>query len=368
VNRPFGGREKTGPGKIRFEFDPDEIGNEPRVLGFQEGSGSPRFEWTASMTLKIAGLILLALLAAKLPGRNASSGDGREDWKPGRTSLKIKSGGWERVYHLQIPTIYDGKKAIPVVLIFHGAGGGGALYLARNGWAEKAEKEGFLAVAPDGLAARPGLPPQFLLNPRLWNDGQLRTEGPRARVDDVAFVRDLLEELGRKFNIDSSRVYIAGHSNGAGMVFHLGARLADRFAAIAAVAGHCWDQNPSPSRPLPTVYIIGSKDPLVRLEGGDMISPWGKRTYPPVSRTLTKWAAAIGVSADPVLVRDVRGVRVERFGPAGAKAALTVYIVEGQGHGWPGGQESGLPRQWIGPSVKTFKATDEIWNFFKNIR
>ena len=290
---------------------------------------------------------------------------GDESLTPGRHTITLKADGYERQFHVQVPACYDPRTSIPVVLIFHGAGGGGDLYLDKNGWAAKAEKECFAAVAPDGLPARPNRPAQFLLNPRLWNDGQLLSGSLRSKIDDTAFIRALLDDLGRRLNIDARRIYMTGHSNGAGMIFRLGAELSERFAAMAPAAGHCWIQDPKPAKRMPTLYIVGTKDPLIRPEGGEIQLPWGKKTQPPVVQTLSRWAKALGLTTPASVVRDKDGLKIMRYGDENGSSSLTAWFIEGQGHGWPGGSESGLPALLIGPAVGTVKATDVIWDFFK---
>ena len=58
------------------------------------------------------------------------------------------------------------------------------------------------------------------------------------------------------------------------MAFRLGAERSERFAALAPVAGHCWLPDPRPVRALPTLYLVGTEDPLVPLEGGVVVAPF----------------------------------------------------------------------------------------------
>ena len=123
----------------------------------------------------------------------------------------------------------------PLVLMLHGAGGDGSGTLDKDGWAAKADKEGFIAVAPDGLPARPGGRPNFLTNPPLWHSGQLRPDSPRAAIDDVAFIRQLLDDLQTKLPFDESRVFCAGHSNGGdAQAFRLATRVGRNDSAPSA--------------------------------------------------------------------------------------------------------------------------------------
>jgi polyhydroxybutyrate depolymerase len=286
---------------------------------------------------------------------------------PGRRAITVRSGGYDWKVFLQVPSSTPSGRRLPLVLVFHGAGSGGERVLDQNGWAAKAEKGGFLAAAPDGQAARPHRPQQFFLNPRLWNDGQLRPGALRARIDDVAFVRDLIGELIRLFPLDESRIYAAGHSNGAGITFRLGAEISDRLAAIAAVAGHCWVEKPRPSRPLPTLYIVGTEDPVVPLQGGEVSLPWGRKTNPPVARTLEKWALGLGLEPIPRLLAGTGRNKIYLYGGETGPAFLKAIYIEGHGHGWPGGKGSPYAERLLGPAAGTFDATAEIWKFFESL-
>lgn len=284
---------------------------------------------------------------------------------PGTYSLEIKSGGWDRVAHVHIPVGYKSNVAAPLVLAFHGAGGSGEMMLLRNGWAAKADQEGFLVVAPTGLPSRPRLKPDFRANPQVWNSGQLNPVSPRTQVDDVQFTMDLLEELKQRVPYDEKRVFVTGHSNGAGMTFRLGAERSERVAALAPVAGMLSVADPKPAKPLPTLFIIGTKDPLQPLEGGEVSLPWGTRSNPPVSQHLTSWAKAIGCATTPSTLSDKDGLKKVEYASLTKGPSLTVIYIEGHGHEWPGGR-SGLPETVIGVDTKKLDATDAIWSFFKD--
>ena len=311
---------------------------------------------------------LLAIAALTVSGLSALAEDPPPSARlqAGRHALTIEVAGWTRRFSVHVPGGYDPAVPAPLVLVFHGAGGSGTAYLDTNGWARLAERERFVVVAPDGLPATPRREPNFLSNPQIWNSGQLRPLSLRARIDDVAFVRALLDDLQRRLNLDPDRIYATGHSNGAGLTFLLGAQLSDRLAALAPVASHCWQANPRPAHPRPTLYLVGTQDPIVPIDGGKVALPWDTDTErPPLRQTFERWSKALGCAPTPTLVREDDAVRVERYAPGPSGADLTVYWIKGQGHGWPGGEASGLPARWIGPSVTTVDATETIWRFFQ---
>ena len=178
------------------------------------------------------------------------------------------------------------------------------------------------------------------------------------------FIDALLDELPRRFPVDPTRIYVTGFSNGAGMAFRLGAELSERFAALAPVAGHCWVAQPRPVVPLPTLYLVGAQDPLIPLEGGEVLSPWSNLpTYkPPVRETLEKWANALGCAVQEVTRSEQNGVQRLHYESA-TGVELTAYLIAGLGHHWPGGGGQ-LSRRLAGTPSARVQANDLIADFF----
>lgn len=285
--------------------------------------------------------------------------------RSGQFTLVIKSGDFDRVAQVHIPKGYKPDAKLPLVLVLHGGGGSGTTALIKDGWAALADKEGFLIVAPEGLGAMPKLTNNFKTNPAQWNSGQLNLRSPRAAIDDVAFIRQLLDDLKKKLPYDESRVFATGHSNGGGMTFRLAAELSDRFCAIGMVAGRMAVDNPKPTKPLPTLYIIGTNDPLMPLAGGEVKSPWGSWANRPVVEQLEKWAEAIGCEKEQKVLSEKDDLREVEYNSKNNGPKLTVIYLKGHGHHWPGAIQT-LPESMIGPIKSKLNATNTIWDFFQN--
>jgi polyhydroxybutyrate depolymerase len=246
--------------------------------------------------------------------------------------------------------------------------GSGRAFLEETGWDQMAEQGAFLVAAPDGLGQRPGLEPNVVLNPSQWDSGQPGRNRLRSRVDDLGFFDALDADIRRRWPVDSSRVYLVGHSNGASMSFRLAAARAQRFAAIVAVAGHCWIDDPRPARPVPTLWFVGTNDPLRPIHGGLTILPWEVRRTPPLSETLVRWGRANGFDPNtPEIDRQTPGVVVRRYGPDPAAPLLELVLISGHGHAWPGHPRSVPPgaRAFFGPNTATIDATDWSWRFLR---
>ncbi|MFN8388895.1 MAG: hypothetical protein U0136_01235 [Bdellovibrionota bacterium] len=302
--------------------------------------------------------ILLAILAlyffAHIP----------PDARSETSDFVINAEGFDWHYSVFVPSSYQQLKSLPLVIVLHGAGGRGPVYLEKAGWALKAEREGFLVAAPTGLPARPSNAPHFLTNPNLWNTGASLGLSPRRRIDDVAFFRKLIAELESRYHVDPSAVFLTGHSNGAGMTFALAARMSDTFRAVAPVMGVDWEQDVHLKRPVPTLYIVGTDDPLVPFAGGKRRTPWSANVIPPVQKSVDAWARALGCSTNGQPSQVSGDVTLIRY-CSSERDLFRFYVLKGQGHEWPGATRM-LPERMTGPSITGFSATDVIWEFFEH--
>jgi polyhydroxybutyrate depolymerase len=266
-----------------------------------------------------------------------------------------------RNYELHIPRGYQAGKALPLVVMLHGAGGSGENVLTDYGWAAKADEQNFIVAAPNALPAKLGKSPSLVGNPQFWDDGSNRGTQARGPIDDTGFISAVIDDVSRRYAIDAKRIYMAGHSNGASMTFHAGTPLCQRLAAIAPVMGQYWDNAQGSNCGLSMLYIGGSADPLNPPNGGDSNDPWGTITVkPPMRVSADKWAKQAGCSG--ANESSANGLATIRYNCA-PNTEVLFQVINGQGHGWPG-VTARLPQFILGPSVNTLNATNAIWAFF----
>ena len=142
------------------------------------------------------------------PAADASIDAGHAALTPGDHVRQIVVGERKRTYIVHVPEGYDAKKTTPVVLALHGAGMNGSMMVWFTGLNKTSDAKGFVVVYPSGTG-----PGSFL----TWNAGGLIGRFKDERVDDVDFIRKLLDELTTLVNVDEKRVYACGMSNG-GMI------------------------------------------------------------------------------------------------------------------------------------------------------
>jgi poly(3-hydroxybutyrate) depolymerase len=138
-----------------------------------------------------------------------------------RENGSFVSAGEKREYVLYVPRTYDRSRPTPLVISMHGAGLWGAAQRDISRWNELADRKGFIVVYPSGVGGN---------GVRIW-----RAEPGDGLMRDVRFISDLIDTLSAAYNIDSTRIYANGLSNGGGMSFALSCTLSNRIAAVGLV-------------------------------------------------------------------------------------------------------------------------------------
>lgn len=265
--------------------------------------------------------------------------------------------GSTRSYVVRTPASLpkDGAR-VPLVLVFHGGGGNAANAERMTRFTEKARKEGFIVVYPEGSGR---------MRTRLltWNAGHCCGYAMQQRVDDVGFVNALIDELIRTYPIDTRRIYATGMSNGAMMAHRIGIELSHRIAAIAPVVGTIFGDEKRPSQPVPALIINGLLDKHVPPDGGQSRGPganaWDGTPARPAVDQAAFWAEANGCKEKPTEREDATRIEQVYSCPAGRDVKLV--LLKDNGHAWPGGRRGS--RLGDLPST-SLNATDAIWEFF----
>jgi polyhydroxybutyrate depolymerase len=268
-------------------------------------------------------------------------------------------GGLTRTYAVHLPNGERPSSPVPLVVVFHGGGGNAANAARMTGMDAKADREGFIAVFPDGTGRRPGA--GMLLTWNTW-----RCCGPALdnNVDDVAFVRAMVAQVADQYPVNRARIYATGLSNGGMMTYRVGCELSDLFAAIAPVAGALDTDQCRPGSPVSAIIFHGTADQHVRFEGGEPATSVDrhKRIDNPVSYAVDFWRRRDGCDAEAK--RSRKGSVVHDVYKCANGTAVELYAIEGQGHAWPGGQK-GMRNGNVDAPTTEISATDLMWDFFK---
>jgi len=142
--------------------------------------------------------------------------------------------GETRRWITYVPSSYDGSKAVPVVMSIHGYTASAASMVEESRWHEIAEQEGFIVVYPQGMVR--DLPLMGNVPCAMWLGGAFTMlAGEMDPMTDAVVLNTILDKTEAAYNVDKSRIYCTGHSNGSMMTFTLAANGASRFAAVAPI-------------------------------------------------------------------------------------------------------------------------------------
>jgi polyhydroxybutyrate depolymerase len=259
-------------------------------------------------------------------------------WPKGPLSKEsFQFDGLTRTYFIHVPPSYDGSTPVPLVIVLHGYTGTAEGTAAMTAFTPKSDREGFIVVYPEGLNQR-------------WNVG---FGGLKFDTDDVGFINELINRLEQKYEINLSRIYVTGFSNGAMMSYLLGAELSDKIAAIAPVAGsigsvtnNVLEQIPEPSYPVSAIVFHGTADTSV---------PYGGDGFLSVAESIAFWVRNDECSLNPQNETSSNGQVIKSVYAGGAKGTeVVLYTLIDVSHVWP-----------ISPTYYIM-ATDIIWGFFES--
>jgi polyhydroxybutyrate depolymerase len=200
-----------------------------------------------------------------------------------------------RTYQLFVP---PGSGPRPLVIALHGGGGNGAQVAKSAGLIDKAAKEGFILALPEGSSRFGKL--------ETWNAGGCCAYAMREKVDDIGFIRSMIDELDRTQPVDPKRVYVVGMSNGGMMAERVAIELGDRIAGAAIFVGALFGNEPRPVAAVPMLIVNAEKDEQVPVAGGTSTTGIVRRSqgmpYKPSRYAATYWAAANRCTKGPVRI------------------------------------------------------------------
>ena len=240
----------------------------------------------------------------------------------------------DRPYTLRVPGAFDRKTPAPLVVLLHGYGNDARGAEAYFGLRALVDTKGLLLAVPRGTVDARG--------DRFWNAGDACCNLFGAKVDDVAYLHAVLDDVARKYAVDRKRVYVVGHSNGGFMAERLACEMASRIAAIVDLAGAASSEiaRCTTTEPVASLHVHGDLDSVIRTTGGRLFDQPSLPIYPSLADTMGAWGTRNGCTGAlaPTGKRlDLDGriagaeTRVERFASC-ARADVELWSVEGGSH------------------------------------
>jgi len=245
--------------------------------------------------------------------------------------MQVVVNGQARAFLLERPAAQGPR---PTVIMLHGAGRRASDIAQQTGLAQRAPREGLVAVFPEGRGNR-------------WNffpPGKESTKDVQffqqhgGLPDDVAFLKILVGDLVRRGVSDPKRIYLAGLSLGGVMALRMACVEAPMFAAIGLLISAMADPtgaNCQPAKPLPVVMISGTADQMLPYAGGQSIrgdSLWSTERLVGFFRRLNGCAEA----AQHSLLPGQQPLKIEvEHSTKCSGGPVVLYRIVGGGHDVP---------------------------------
>ena len=274
----------------------------------------------------------------------------------------IISGGIYRKYMLYIPALYNAANPVPLVFNLHAYGYKNTDEETYADFRPVADTANFIIALPQGDSVHQA----WEYNLGFDNFNTVADAGK-----DLNFISDLIDSIKAQYNVDLNRVYATGYSNGGFMSYDLACFLNARIAAIASVAGTMLASHDSachPAHPTPVMEIHGAADSCVTFNG----VPAQCLTLQtivclPIDSLIKHWVMRNNCSPTPVFTNvpntnllDLCTAEHYVYSGGTNGNSVELYKIIGGAHTWPG---SGFI--WGSGTCMDFKATNEIWRFFR---
>ena len=189
----------------------------------------------------------------------------------------LKVGDSSREYLLFVPDSYDENTSYPLVLSFHGFGGCAYNFVEEVGGKEGlnsvANAENFIVAYPQAIVSTKVAP--------SWDPANIG--GADDIIEsDMFFVEQLIVGIKEGYNIDLTKVYATGYSNGGMMSYGLACHLGNKIAAIGIMSGIMLPDNECNADETTSIVAFHSlTDGVLPFEGNE--------DFQSVSKTIDFW-------------------------------------------------------------------------------
>lgn len=184
----------------------------------------------------------------------------------------------------QLPSDYKPNERLPLILLLHGYATSAGYVDVLLGISDLIDTKRFILVAPEGT--------RDLATNRFWNATPGCCDYYASGVDDLSYLEGLLEQAKAQLKVDTKRVYVIGHSNGAFMANTMACQEQTSLTASVTFAGTGFGD---PARckggkDVHTLHIHGTNDEVVYY--------LGNLTHPGAERFVERWVERHGCDPD----------------------------------------------------------------------
>lgn len=266
--------------------------------------------------------------------------------------------GGERPAQVRIPSDYTTSTRYPLIIVLHGYAADGAIQAEYMGLDERADSQQYVLVKPDGTANTSGT--------RFWNATPACCAKLAAResglpddeylpIDDVAYIRGLIEEAAATYSLDYQRIGLIGHSNGGFMALRMACEASDIVTSVVSLAGSTFENSASctpATEPVSVLALHGDVDAAILYEGGGDLTD----SYPGAMETVKRFALLADCDTSNTLsppnidvIGSIEGAETEVLSYAGCSKGSEVEL-------WTIVDGPHIPFPWVDDALDTMVA------------
>ncbi len=256
--------------------------------------------------------------------------------EPLNTERTLIVDGQKRSYLLHIPSGLISGAETAVVFVFHGLNETSVSIQATTEMDAVADANGFVVAYPAGYGG-------------AWN-ATCCGGAVASNINDIGFIRQMIDDIGIIVPVDSKRIYATGFSNGALLTYRIACEMSDTFAAVAPVAGSLVTHPCEPQEAVSLIHMHGMQDDLVPYEGGPSpVVP--DLVFLSVPESVATWAKLDGCNDLPDVKKEGLLIYTNY---SNCKPGVGVELITSEvgTHGWPS------------KYVMTPPLSEIIWEFF----
>lgn len=288
------------------------------------------------MKRMLLALTLVALFAVGCG--TAASGSQRRDQSSTRSKAPLRAavgpqgytivaGGLTRSYLLYVPSTDSSTHPLPLVLVYHGAGGTDVEAAADSGLLAYDKQHGnMILVFLEGVE-------------QTWNDDAGDPPAEQMNVDDIGFTKAVLNKVESSYAVNLKRVVVTGISNGAIMVELLGCRIGGDVTLVVPVEGQMgtrFSGNCHPARPVTVYEVHATADPYIPYDGGTFSGSGGAVTVLSAKASARRWAS-VDHCAKTAPAHQVGDSLFTLYGRCASGVTVTLNTILGGKHEFPPG-------------------------------
>ncbi|HTA83558.1 MAG TPA: PHB depolymerase family esterase [Bacteroidia bacterium] len=279
----------------------------------------------------------------------------------------IMVDGKQREYVIHLPYDFDKLKKAPILFALHGSGGKSEGTQRLYQLDPLADKYGYIVIYPQAIY-------------KNWNIPGISAYGDVDEdANDVHFISELIDSTAAFYKGDTNNVFVTGLSRGGKFALFLGWKLNNRIRAIAPVCASIpvgMEKDFRFAKPMPTLLINGTADPLVNYNGGYGRMNVGQNVGDgfdmlPTEELVKKLEILNNCDTSTAAIYIPNNnagdeCTAVKYCYKSNSAPVQFIKVIGGGHTWPGSLQY-LPKFLIGSVCLDFNAADEIFNFFTSV-